>query len=326
MTKDRAMQLLNLEKPETAGVPFAVNVGINMLRFSPDGQRLASVGPDQCGHIWDGSSGQELTPPFKHGGNLFSVEWSPDGRRVVTSGLDGAAKLWDSFTGEAGARPNGTEGAMRIAHFSPNGRLLVARSDDHTARIGTPPPPKPSRQSSTTVEKLNPAMVTTNNRLVTVSAPGVIRAGDLAETRLAAAVIADYARLLAGRKLDRAGILQPMSAAELGGLVTALRSVHPELFATSKEELREWRRQAQVPMKVFVSPQDYFIERCAEWTPLIRGRKSRLVSGPARYRRYCAMPANLVDLSAFYTHSFGPARSGIHRTSAGTAHAGGNAL
>ncbi|MBP9902029.1 MAG: protein kinase [Verrucomicrobiota bacterium] len=309
VTKDRAMQLLNLEKPETAGVPFAVNVGINMLRFSPDGQRLASVGPDQCGHIWDGSSGQELTPPFKHGGNLFSVEWSPDGRRVVTSGLDGAAKLWDSFTGEPVLAPMGLKGAMRIAHFSPNGRLLVARSDDHTARVW----------DTATAEAVTPilhhggevraAMVTTNNRLVTVSAPGVIRAWDLAETRLAAAVIADYARLLAGRKLDRAGILQPMSAAELGGLVTALRSVHPELFATSKEELREWhRRQAQEPTSLArVTAGLFHLERCAELDPSDSWAKEQ----QARFRacqippRDPATPANLVDLSAFYTHSFG---------------------
>jgi hypothetical protein len=69
-----------------------------------------------------------------------------------------------------------------------------------------------------------------NNRLVTLSFPNLMRAWDLTETRLSADVIADYAKLVSGRRLNTAGVMLPLKPTELAELSRSLRIRAPELF------------------------------------------------------------------------------------------------
>jgi hypothetical protein len=303
---DGAFRLLNLANSQWVSERLKAQE-VNQIQFSPDRTRLATVGSDQCGRIWDACTGQPLTPPFKHGGNLFSVEWSPDGRRVVTGGLSGEAKVWDAATGEPILPPMGLRGSTRVAHFSPDGRFLAALSSDHTARVwdaATAEAVTPVLHHSGEVRAV---MVTTNNRIVTVSDPAVIRAWDLMPTRLPATVVADYARLLAGRKLDRNGVLQKLPASELGGLGYALRSTHPELFTAPKERAGEWhRRQVQEPDNLtLVRAGEFHLNRLAELDPGNPELKQQQVRFHASLvpPRDPATPANLLDLSGAYTHT-----------------------
>jgi hypothetical protein len=50
--------------------------------------------------------------------------------------------------------------------------------------------------------------------------------------------IADYAQLLAGRRLGPGGALLPIPARELAELGRLLRGQHPELFTVTLEERR----------------------------------------------------------------------------------------
>lgn len=74
------------------------------------------------------------------------------------------------------------------------------------------------------------AHLVANNRLVTLSVPNVLRAWNLTETRLPIDVIADYAKLVAGRKLNAGGVLVPLKANELAELNRSLRGRAPQLF------------------------------------------------------------------------------------------------
>lgn len=74
------------------------------------------------------------------------------------------------------------------------------------------------------------ACVTPGNRLITASAPNLIRAWDLRPTHLPAEVIADYAKLLSGRQLSPGGVLLGLKAEELTALSRSLRVRAPELF------------------------------------------------------------------------------------------------
>ena len=309
-TGDVLPELLDLSTPGAPGVPLAGAGQTSMAAFSPEGDRVASVGTDQHGHIWDARTGQALTLPFKHGGVLFWIEWSPDGRRVLTAGLAGTVKVWDAATGELAAVPMKLgQTPVRLAHFSPDGRFVVARSDDRFVKVWDSATAEPVTPALNHAGKVPTLMIAPDNRLVTVSAPAVIRAWDLAPTRLPAGVITDYARLLAGRTLDRAGDLRPLKPSELAALSQTLRTSQPALFTTETKDLREWHHRHVSPLTTLarIRAASFHLDRLAKLDPKDAGvgeQRAKVETGRIPPRDP-ATPPNLVDLSDHYTHSFG---------------------
>ena len=107
------------------------------------------------------------------------------------------------------------------AHYHPAYLSLRTRAGRITkSRFLTPPS-----------GKVRGAFLTPANRLVTVSDPDLLRSWDLSATKLPAEAIADYARLLAGRRLNSAGVLLPLGSYELAELRRFLSTRFPELFA-----------------------------------------------------------------------------------------------
>jgi len=116
-------------------------------RFSPDGGRIATVTgrlkPDGAregeARIWDSRSGEPLSPPLVHQGNVYHLEFSPDGSRLLTTSgtfandgaaLEGQARLGDGFTGRPLLPPLNHTGVVNQASFSPDGgRILVAAAN-----------------------------------------------------------------------------------------------------------------------------------------------------------------------------------------------------
>jgi hypothetical protein len=60
-------------------------------------------GPDRAGV--GAVSGQPVTPPLMHQGEVTTVAWSPDGRRLVTASFDKTARVWDAVSGQAVTLP-----------------------------------------------------------------------------------------------------------------------------------------------------------------------------------------------------------------------------
>ncbi len=102
------------------------------IRFSPDGQRLVTVGGEKVARIWDGSTGELRGTLPGHHGALRSVDWSPDGRWIATGDELGSAKLWDAGTGRLVHvwRIQGT--AVDVLDFSPDGRRLAVPVSDNS--------------------------------------------------------------------------------------------------------------------------------------------------------------------------------------------------
>lgn len=213
--------------------------------FSPDGTRVAEVLASE-GWICDAATGNSLFLPFRHGGKLTNVRWSPDGREVLTFGSPRNIKLWNAATGVL-AHPPMEFGRSTIewASYSPDGRFVFAHDLAGWLRVWDAKTSEPVTPIFHHAERVNLSAMTGTNRLLSISypnrfAPGdpnavnlnIIRVWELQETKLPVATIAEYARLLAGRKLGPQGVFQTLDGHELAALYQSLRTNRPALFVT----------------------------------------------------------------------------------------------
>lgn len=169
----------------------------------------------------------------------------------------------------------------------------------------TAEPVTPRWRKEARIELLN---LTRRLRLNVISA---IRpcAWDLKPTMLPTEFIADYAQLLAVRRLGTSGALLPIPARELAELGRLLRGQHPELFTVTLEERCDWhRRQLQDPTSLArVRANALHLEQLAQTGPLdakLEERRAQVGARKLPARDPAAAP-ELIDLTDYYMHSFG---------------------
>ncbi len=81
---------------------------IRMLAVSPDGTKLASVGDDMLGKLWNASTGEPIRELRGHAERtpqhfpsmLYCCAFSNDGRRLATGDRVGRVIVWDTASGE----------------------------------------------------------------------------------------------------------------------------------------------------------------------------------------------------------------------------------
>ncbi|KAI5967688.1 AIP1 [Candida margitis] len=65
------------------------------VKFSPDGEFIASVGSDRAICIYQGKTGEFIKKiENAHDGGIFAVAWTPDSKKFVTASADGSVKTW----------------------------------------------------------------------------------------------------------------------------------------------------------------------------------------------------------------------------------------
>mmetsp|Transcript_1573 Transcript_1573/g.2435 ORF Transcript_1573/g.2435 Transcript_1573/m.2435 type:complete len:603 (+) Transcript_1573:56-1864(+) len=69
---------------------------VQCVRYSPDGEMLATASSDKNIYILDPVSAEvKTTLPVEHKGSVFSVCWSKDGKHLLSASGDKTIKLWD---------------------------------------------------------------------------------------------------------------------------------------------------------------------------------------------------------------------------------------
>jgi WD40 repeat protein/basic membrane lipoprotein Med (substrate-binding protein (PBP1-ABC) superfamily)/DNA-binding SARP family transcriptional activator len=99
--------------------------GVREIDYSPDGERLVSVGKDRLIKVWDARTGQLLDSTRATNIEITHVAYSPGGEYIATSDHDLTAKIWDSGTLTQITSLEGHETGVLTLAFSPDGNRLV---------------------------------------------------------------------------------------------------------------------------------------------------------------------------------------------------------
>lgn len=98
---------------------------VHLLRFSPDGKRLATASADGVVRIWDVSRSTPLGSPMVHPRPVRAMEFSPDGRRLATGCEGGVVRRWDGLSGEQQAESSPLGAAVVHLYSGGDGSCLA---------------------------------------------------------------------------------------------------------------------------------------------------------------------------------------------------------
>jgi len=117
-------------------------------QFSPDGKWVLATREDNSVRLLDLRSGQPVTEPLRHDGEVVWGDISADSQRVATISRDQTARIWDAGSGRLlhTLRHTAEPYQYNSVKFNPDGRLLVTSAgnaaqvwDSHTGQAVTAP-------------------------------------------------------------------------------------------------------------------------------------------------------------------------------------------
>lgn len=112
---------------------------ISLIRFAPDGTRLAAACWDARVHVWDvDATAPVLALDMQQGERYSAVDalaWSPDGRTIAAGAKSAQVRLFDAATGARLRELDGHVGALGGVAFHPAGEMLASGGEDGTVRL-----------------------------------------------------------------------------------------------------------------------------------------------------------------------------------------------
>lgn len=113
----------------------------NVVAFSPDGSRIATVNTANEIVIWDVDWGAPIATLPRQDGYMSTLDWSPDGALLASGSNDGTVQVWDMTAETQRRRLTGFEpldrafgGATEVA-FSPDGRYIAGLQSRPLGRL-----------------------------------------------------------------------------------------------------------------------------------------------------------------------------------------------
>ncbi|MBL8399379.1 MAG: hypothetical protein JNL84_14760 [Candidatus Accumulibacter sp.] len=105
------------------------------LLYSPDGQRLLTLGEPQRGQLWDAGSGRPLGAPLRGEPGKLQAAFSADGRRLVSRVNDRQLDFRDGTTGDLLGPALTYPEPIAAIGFSPAGLRVVTSGIGHATRL-----------------------------------------------------------------------------------------------------------------------------------------------------------------------------------------------
>ena len=108
---------------------------IRSVRWSPEGNELASGAEDNTVRIWNTETGDLLATLEGHEGAITSIAWSPDGSEIASSSADHSVRVWDVATGQMVMAVENYGDVVTTVAWSPDGSEIATGSLDGIVRI-----------------------------------------------------------------------------------------------------------------------------------------------------------------------------------------------
>lgn len=139
-TTEKSIYIYDIEKDEDAiKVLHGHDDEINSVKWSPDGNLLASCSDDGTARIWDIST-ETLKWILKgHTKEIYCLKWSPSipdrPDILATASFDHTIRLWDPSTGQCLHTLQRHTDSVYAIGFSPDGRFIASGSLDETLNV-----------------------------------------------------------------------------------------------------------------------------------------------------------------------------------------------
>jgi len=103
--------------------------GVQVVRFSPDGQLILTAANDLA-RIWSTSTGKQINA-LRHDSMVATAAFSPDGKTIATGCYDKTTRIWDLQTGKQVGAPLRHEDVVLSVAFDSQGEFVVTASGNN---------------------------------------------------------------------------------------------------------------------------------------------------------------------------------------------------
>jgi WD40 repeat protein len=126
---NHAVIVYNVQRKQQEHVFYGHVNTVFKVKFSPNGQFVASASADGSVKIWEVLTGNRVAD-LAHNGRVISMAWHPDGTHLISGTNENIVYLWELSTFQTVRKFYGHNGPITALAFHPSGQSMVSGSLD----------------------------------------------------------------------------------------------------------------------------------------------------------------------------------------------------